>query len=145
MHFLSQYQVIRGNELNEAAGLSGRAVSVQADFMKLPFPDNHFDGVYAIEATCHAPRREDVYGQIFRVLKPGQVFACYEWCLTPKYDANDEFHRTIKKKIEEGDGLPDMASQDECVNALTSVGFEVSKHFHAVCCWCSTCMMVVGH
>lgn len=121
----AQYQVIRGNELNEAAGLKGRALSVQADFMDLPFPDNHFDGVYAIEATCHAPRREDVYAQIFRVLKPGQVFACYEWCLTPKYDAANEYHRTIKKKIEEGDGLPDMASQDECVNALTSVGFEV--------------------
>lgn len=122
---LSEYQVIRGNELNEAAGLKGRAVSVQADFMNLPFPENYFDGVYAIEATCHAPKREEVYGQIFKVLKPGQIFACYEWCLTPKYDKTSEYHRTIKKKIEEGDGLPDMATQEECVNALTSVGFEL--------------------
>ena len=28
---------------------------MQADFMKMPFPDNNFDAVYAIEATCHAP------------------------------------------------------------------------------------------
>lgn len=28
---------------------------LQADFMKMPFPDNSFDAVYAIEATCHAP------------------------------------------------------------------------------------------
>ena len=89
------------------------------------FTDSSFDGVYAIEATCHAPKREEVYGQIFRVMKPGTVFACYEWCLTPLYDKDNELHRTIKKKIEEGDGLPDMASQDECVNALKSVGFEV--------------------
>ena len=61
--------------------------------MKLPFPDNHFDGVYAIEATCHAPVREDVYAQIYRVLKPGQIFACYEWCLTPLYDSNNSLHR----------------------------------------------------
>jgi hypothetical protein len=33
--------------------------------------------------------------------------------------------RLIKKKIEEGDGLPDMASQSDCVRALKSVGFEV--------------------
>jgi hypothetical protein len=126
--------VIRGNDLNRAAGLEGRALSVQADFMKLaPFADNSFDGVYAIEATCHAPVREGVYSQIYRVLKPGQIFACYEWCLTPKYDANNELHRTIKKKIEEGDGLPDMASQQECVDALTSVGFEV-RIFAAMCC-----------
>jgi sterol 24-C-methyltransferase len=50
-----------------------------------------------------------MYGEIFRVLKPGQIFACYEWCLTPLHDPNNEHHRLIKKKIEEGDGLPDMA------------------------------------
>ncbi|KAJ1435202.1 sterol methyltransferase [Ochromonadaceae sp. CCMP2298] len=123
---LNEYQVMRGNSMNKAAGLTGSALSVQADFMKLePFADNSFDGVYAIEATCHAPVREGVYEQIYRVLKPGQVFACYEWCLTPLYDANNEHHRLIKKKIEEGDGLPDMATQQECCDALTSVGFEL--------------------
>jgi sterol 24-C-methyltransferase len=93
--------------------------------MKLPFSNNSFDGAYAIEATCHAPKREDVYGEIFRVLKPGKVFACYEWCLTPKYDPNSEYHRLIKKKIEEGDGLPDMATEEEVVRALKAVGFEL--------------------
>jgi len=122
---LSEYQVIRGNDLNKQQGLVGRALSVQGDFMKLPFADNSFDGVYAIEATCHAPRREGVYSEILRVLKPGQMFACYEWCLTPKYDSANEYHRLIKKKIEEGDGLPDMASQEDVVKALTSVGFEL--------------------
>lgn len=70
---LNEYQVQRGNELNKAAGLEGKALSVQADFLKLPFEPNSFDGVYAIEATCHAPRRQSVYGEIYRVLKPGQV------------------------------------------------------------------------
>ena len=102
-----------------------RATSVQADFMKLPFANNSFDGVYAIEATCHAPKREGVYSEIYRVLKPGQMFACYEWCLTPKYEKGNRYHDKIKKKIEEGDGLPDMASQEEVVKALKSVGFEV--------------------
>lgn len=44
----------------------------------------------------------DVYSQIYRVLKPGQIFACYEWCTTPLYDKENAFHRQIKKKIEEG-------------------------------------------
>lgn len=44
--------------------------------------------------------REGVYGEIYRVLKPGAVFACYEWCLTDKYDASNEKHRLIKKQIE---------------------------------------------
>lgn len=101
-------------------------LSIQADFMNLPFENSHFDGVYAIEATCHAPKRESVYGEIFRVLKPGQIFACYEWCLTPLYDNSNSYHQLIKKKIEEGDGLPDMATQDECIQALLNAGFEVN-------------------
>lgn len=28
--------------------------------MALPFPDESFDGAYAIEATCHAPDRTKV-------------------------------------------------------------------------------------
>jgi sterol 24-C-methyltransferase len=124
---LNEYQVQRGNKLNKAAGLEGKALSVQGNFMELPFADNSYDGVYAIEATCHAPVRQGVYSEIFRVLKPGQIFATYEWCLTPKYDKNNAEHRLIKKKIEEGDGLPDMASQEECVQALRDVGFEVSN------------------
>lgn len=122
---LNEYQVQRGNKLNADQGLAATARLVQADFLKLPFEDNSFDGVYAIEATCHAPERTKVYSQIYRVLKPGKVFACYEWCLTPLYDKNNEYHRSIKKKIEEGDGLPDMATQEECVDAVKSVGFEM--------------------
>eukprot|EP00605_Chrysophyceae_sp_TOSAG23-4_P001964 GSChrysophyteH1.ASY1.ANO1.2175.1 assembled CDS len=122
---LNEYQVQRGNELNAQEGLQETAKSVQADFMKLPFDKNSFDGVYAIEATCHAPVREGVYGEIYKVLKPGAIFATYEWCLTPQYDKDNEEHRLIKKKIEEGDGLPDMAYQEDCVKALKNVGFEV--------------------
>ena len=79
-----------------------------------------FDGAYAIEATCHAPQREGVYSEIYRVLKPGAYFAMYEWCLTPQYDASNAEHREVKKKIEEGDGLPDMARTTEIDEAIAS-------------------------
>jgi len=66
-----------------------------------------------------------VYGEIFRVLKPGQYFGSYEWCLTNKYDPNNPKHVESKKGIEEGDGLPGIATTDEVVEALKDVGFEV--------------------
>ena len=78
-----------------------------------------FDGAYAIEATCHAPSRHGVYSEIYRVLKPGATFAMYEWCLTPQYDASNALHRRIKKQIEEGDGLPDMARTTEIDAAVS--------------------------
>jgi len=122
---LNEYQVQRGNQLNKSERLETQCLSVQGDFMKLPFPDNHFDGVYAIEATCHAPDRHGVYGEILRVLKPGGIFACYEWCLTDKYDRNNAKHAKIKKAIEEGDGLPDMIHTWDIDAALLKVGFEL--------------------
>ncbi|CAM9175784.1 unnamed protein product [Ectocarpus sp. 6 AP-2014] len=122
---INEYQVKRGNEVNKKMGVDQQCRSIQGDFMKLPFEDNSFDGVYAIEATCHAPQREGVYSEIYRVLKPGCVFACYEWCLTDKFDASNDKHRLIKKQIEEGDGLPDMITPPEVDSALKASGFEI--------------------
>lgn len=58
-----------------------RTTVVKGDFMKLAeqFGENSFDAVYAIEATCHAPNFEGIYGEIKKVLKPGGIvsrFAC---------------------------------------------------------------------
>lgn len=120
---LNQYQVDRGNLLCRREGVDDLVTLVQADFMKLPFPDNSFDGVFAIESTCHAPDRIGVYKEIFRVLKPGAVFACYEWCLTDKYDGTNEVHKKCKKDIEVGDGLPDIWTTDRVTKKLEEAGF----------------------
>ncbi|KAJ1463357.1 S-adenosyl-L-methionine-dependent methyltransferase [Pelagophyceae sp. CCMP2097] len=128
---INEFQVMRGNTMAKAEGLQpggtpGASVElVCGDFMKLPFAAASFDGVYAIESTCHAPDRAGVYGEIFRVLKPGATFACYEWCLTDAYDASNALHRKLKKDIEVGDGLPDIVHTSVCTQALRDAGFEV--------------------
>jgi len=129
---INQFQVNRGNVLCKKEGIADKVVLQQANFMKLPYADNSFDGVYAIEATCHAPDRNGVYSEIFRVLKPGGVFACYEWCLTDKYDPTNAYHRKIKKDIEVGDGLPDMCHTSVCTKALKASGFDIleARDYH---------------
>jgi sterol 24-C-methyltransferase len=124
---LNEYQVKRANHLCKINGLEKQARSVQGDFMKLSsiFPKESFDGAYAIEATCHAPERRGVYGEIFKVLKPGAYFATYEWCLTDLYDKSNPKHRLMKKQVEEGDGLPDICHTSEVNLALKDCGFEV--------------------
>lgn len=96
--------------------------------MEMPFEDNSYDAVYAIEATCHAPTFEGVYGEIFRVLKPGGTFGCYEWCMTDDYDAKDAQHHDIAHGIERGNGIPKMRPTAECIQALKNVGFQVELH-----------------
>jgi sterol 24-C-methyltransferase len=123
---LNPYQVERGNELCQRDDtVKHISVSTQGDFMEMPFDAHSFDAAYAIEATCHAPDRVGVYREIKRVLKPGSIFACYEWCMTDKYIPGNAQHETIKKQIEEGDGLPDICHTSVCVKAMEEAGFEI--------------------
>ncbi|KAL3622540.1 Cycloartenol-C-24-methyltransferase 1 [Castilleja foliolosa] len=121
----NEYQITRGKTLNRVAGVDQTCDFVKADFMKMPFPDNNFDAVYAIEATCHAPDPVGCYSEIYRVLKPGQCFAAYEWCMTDAYDPNNSEHKQIKAEIELGNGLPDIRLTHQCIDALKKAGFEV--------------------
>ena len=94
--------------------------------IQCPIPlDEHFDGVYEIEATAHAKDKVECYKELLRVVKPGGYFGSYEWCLTDKYDPNNETHKELKWMIEIGDGLPDISTTDEVVAALKEAGWEV--------------------
>lgn len=119
------YQISRGIKLNEDFGLHEQCGFVKADFMKIPNADNFYDAVYTIEATCHAPDVVACYKEIKRVLKPGGLFAGYEWCMTDAYDPSDYEHQQIKKEIELGNGLPDVRTTNQCLEAFKAAGFEV--------------------
>ncbi|KAK4512362.1 suppressor of tub2 mutation [Mucor velutinosus] len=100
----------------------------QGDFMQIPFDQGTFDRVYAIEATCHAPSFEGVYAEIYRVLKPGGKFGCYEWCMTEKYDAENPKHKEIAHGIAIGNSLPDVRTVADSLGALQKVGFKIEMH-----------------
>ncbi|MCC6808018.1 MAG: methyltransferase domain-containing protein [Deltaproteobacteria bacterium] len=121
----NDYQIKRGDKLNAEAGLANLCSFQKADFMKLPFENNTFDAIYAIEATCHAPDKLKLFTELARTMKPGAHFAGYEWCMTDKYNAGNAEHRAIKKGIEEGDALPDIWTTHDVVAALEGAGLEV--------------------
>lgn len=121
----NEYQVRRANKLNAQFGVQAIAEVSHGDFMKIPFPAETFDSVYAIEATCHAPDRTGCYSQIFNVLKEGGVFAGYEWCMTDAFDEKNADHRRWKHGIEEGNSLPVLTHYTDIIAHLKAAGFEV--------------------
>lgn len=125
---INDYQVQRATSHNKRAGLDHLCEVVQGNFLSMPFEDNSFDGVYSIEATCHAPKLQDVYREIFRVLKPGQKYATYEWVSTNKYDSSNATHAKIIDEICYGNALPDLRTYKEAVEAAKEVGFEVLEN-----------------
>ena len=119
------YQLERARELTEEAGLTHLAEYMHCDFLHVDAPDDSFDAVYAIEATCCAPDKLSVYGEAFRLLKPGACFGVYEFCLTDRFNAEDPLHLKIKVDIELGGGLLEIDDRQTIDGALRSVGFEV--------------------
>ena len=121
----NRYQIERAKEHTRKARLDHACSFVEADFMSLPMPAKSVDAAYAIEATCHAPDRTGVFSEALRVLRPGGVFAGYEWCLTDRYEPENAEHRRLKSAIEEGNGLPALTPAKAIDDALRAAGFEV--------------------
>ncbi|KAJ8772631.1 hypothetical protein K2173_027808 [Erythroxylum novogranatense] len=122
---INEYQVNRARLHNKKAGLDTLCEVVCGNFLEMPFSDNSFDGAYSIEATCHAPKLEQVYAEIFRVLKPGAMYVSYEWVTTDKYKPNDPQHLDIIQGIERGDALPGLRSYADIATTARKVGFKV--------------------
>lgn len=121
---INDYQIQRGRKHNKKARLDHRLDFLLADFSKLPLDDESYDAAYAIESTCHALDRVPVFAEVLRVLKPGGSFVGYEWCLTDRYEPDNEEHRVLKQQIEEGDALPSLSYPHEIDLALGKAGFE---------------------
>ncbi|KAF9788304.1 delta-sterol C-methyltransferase [Thelephora terrestris] len=121
------FQVGRATKYAKEINLQDQVRFVKGDFMDLvgQFGENSFDAVYAIEATCHAPTWEGVYGQIFKVLKPGGIFGVYEWCMTDEWNPSNPEHKALAHEIELGNGIPEMRPLSKARAALTTVGFDV--------------------
>ena len=66
----------------EKRGLSERAAFVQAPPGRLPFADASFDMVFSKDALLHVPDKDALFAEIFRVLKPGGVFAASNWMIS---------------------------------------------------------------
>jgi cyclopropane fatty-acyl-phospholipid synthase-like methyltransferase len=68
---LSDRQVQTATRLAEKYQLSDKCSFQTMDFSNMSFPDQTFDVVWAIESFCHAPCKQTVVHEAFRVLKKG--------------------------------------------------------------------------
>ncbi|KAG0335094.1 Delta(24)-sterol C-methyltransferase [Podila horticola] len=124
---INDYQINRAKRYAVVAGLDARTTFIKGDFMNMPITDNSYDACYAIEATVHASTLEGVYGEAYRILKPGGVFGCYEWVVTDKYDPTNREHLRIVRGIEVGNGVAKLVTEKDCLQALKNVGFTIEK------------------
>ena len=103
----------------EAQGLAERASFVQAPPGRLPFADASFDVVFSKDALLHVPDKDALFTEIFRVLKPGGVFAASNWMI-----AHDGEPSPQMKAYVAAEGLSfAMASPARYADAMRNAGF----------------------
>ncbi len=118
------YQLEQARQYANEAGIANQVDFLECDFLNVNAPDETFDAVYSIEATCCAPDKVSIYGEGYRLLKPGGRFAAYEYCMTDKYDMENPTHRQLKEDMALGGGLLVIDDAETVINALRMVGFE---------------------
>ncbi len=122
---ICEYQISKGKKYVEEANLSELCTFVHGDFMGTSFPSESFDAIFAIETTCHATNKTTCFKEMYRLLKPGQLFGGYEWCVTPNYDPNNKEHKHIIDMIEHGTQTQKTATYEEVNQALRDAGYEL--------------------
>lgn len=122
----NSYQLGLAKKNVEKNGLAHLCSFLNTDWMNVKeIADDHFDAAYAVEASCHASDRVGHYAEVCRLLKPGGVFGTYEWCLTDKYDSNNETHRRLKYEIMKTNGMPDLLTTRQVAECIRKAGFQI--------------------
>jgi 2-polyprenyl-3-methyl-5-hydroxy-6-metoxy-1,4-benzoquinol methylase len=102
-----------------ARGLSDRANFVQTPPGPLPFADSSFDVVFSKDALLHVSDKETLFAEIFRVLKPGGVFAASNWMISHDGEPSPEMKAYVA-----AEGLSFvMASPARYAAAMRRAGF----------------------
>ena len=118
-------QVEKARARTANANLHPPAEFIVGDFMQIEAPDASFDRAYNIEAIAHATSKAAAFAEAYRILKPGGLFASYEWCMTSRFDPANADHQHIKREIMIGNALPDISTFEDVDHALKEAGFEI--------------------
>lgn len=118
------WQVEQANALHARAGCSERVRVLDGDYQDSILPRASFDGVYALESSCHAagPDKAALLAEAHRLLRKGGRLVIADGFLTA-----DRFHNRLQERIYrklcECWVIDELARLDAFVAKLNALGF----------------------
>ena len=90
------WQVENARALNQAAGCSERVRVIEGDYEETVLPSASYDGVYALESSCHAhgADKSALLAEAHRLLRPGGRLVVSDGFL-----ARDQFVNALQQRI----------------------------------------------
>jgi len=113
-------QLRLGAERNRRDGVAERIRFVQADATATGLPAGCADLVWGEDAWCYVPERAALVAEAARLLKPGGILACTDWCWgtkRPTADAAQHFLAFMK--------FPEIFSAEDYAKACVAAGLRV--------------------
>jgi len=106
----------------------------QLDFVEqnmndvFPWPDNHFDGFYQVQAMTYAANLTAVFCEISRVLKPGAKMSVLDGVSKDNYNSSDPYHRNLLARTREVTGFGTVYHHEVWRKAVEDCGMKVVAH-----------------
>jgi cyclopropane fatty-acyl-phospholipid synthase-like methyltransferase len=118
------WQVENARALNHAAGYSKRVQVVEADYEDTALPTAAYDGVYALESSCHAHGADKgaLLAEAYRLLRPGGHLVVSDGFLAIDRFVN-ALQRRIYRKLCECWVIEELAQLDRFRARLEELGF----------------------
>ena len=119
------WQVEQARALNEAAGCGDRIDVTEGDYEDDSLlPPSSFDGVYALESSCHAhgADKSTLLAQAHRLLRPGGRLVVADGFLSSRHFPSG-LQRRIYRKLCECWVIEELAQLDQFTARLEQLGF----------------------
>lgn len=126
----SQIQTAR--QKAEKLELTNKLNFIQASMNNpFPFADNTFDGLYNIQALTYAINYDDLFKEMFRVMKPGARLSFLDWFVYDKYDETNPLHKDLMDRCKPIIAAVYNPTPKDMTNALIRAGFVVEVNENA--------------
>ena len=122
---LSEVQAGHARAKIKRAGLESLVDVQEEDYTRLPFDDDSFDGIYSVEALCHAGDKSKALREFKRVLKPGGKLLVVDGFRASRRLDDDEERKA--ETFLEGWQVAELEPIDRFQSLAKTAGFEAVR------------------